>query len=99
MLYLQYVEGQSKYNIEKVVCSPRIPIPFKADRLSLRTNERWSKLVAQTHEQRIVWADNVQKLNRKDGKVNDIMGWSAHSPHAGRALGELGPVIAYSYKT
>ena len=47
----------------------RIPIPFKADRLSLRTDERWSKLVAQTHEQRIVWADNVQKLNRKDGKV------------------------------
>jgi len=24
--------------------------------------------VAQTHEQRIIWADNVQKLNRSDGK-------------------------------
>jgi hypothetical protein len=49
--------------------SCRVPIPFKADRLNLRSDERWAKIVAQTHEQRIIWADNVQKLNRKDGKV------------------------------
>ena len=48
----------------------RVPIPFKVDRLNLRSDERWSRIVAETHEQRIIWADNVQKLNRKDGKVN-----------------------------
>ena len=51
------------------VCFSSVPIPFKADRLNLKGDERWSRVVAQTHEQRIIWADNVQKLNRKDGKV------------------------------
>ena len=37
--------------------------------MNLRNDDRWSRLVAQTHEQRIIWADNVQKLNRSDGKV------------------------------
>jgi myosin-1 len=41
---------------------------FKADRISLRSDDRWSKIVAETNEQRIIWADKVQKLNRKDGK-------------------------------
>ena len=48
---------------------PSIGVQFKADRLNLRNDDRWSRLVAQTHEQRIIWADNVQKLNRSDGKV------------------------------
>ncbi len=29
--------------------------------------------MAQTHEQRIIWADHVQKLNRKDGKVRALL--------------------------
>jgi len=33
---------------------------------------RWSKIVAQTNEQRIIWADNVLKLNRKDAKVRPL---------------------------
>ena len=46
-----------------------VPIPFKSDHLNLKMDERWSKVVAQTNEQRIIWGDNVQKLNRKDAKV------------------------------
>lgn len=48
-------------------------IPFKSDRLNLRGDERWPRVVAQTHEQRIVWAGNVQKLNRKDGKSTPVI--------------------------
>ena len=47
-----------------------VPHPFKSDRISLRSDDRWSHLVAETHEQRIIWADKVLKLNRKDGKVH-----------------------------
>ena len=46
-----------------------VPIPFKSDHLNLKMDERWSKVVAQSNEQRIIWGDNVQKLNRKDAKV------------------------------
>ena len=27
--------------------------------------------MAQTNEQRVIWADNAMKLNRKDAKVSD----------------------------
>ncbi len=47
----------------------RVPIPFKVDRLNLRTDDRWARLVTQTHEQRVIWADNIVKINRKDMKV------------------------------
>ena len=46
-----------------------VPIPFKSDRINLKMDERWAKVVAQTNEQRVIWADHVQKLNRKDAKV------------------------------
>lgn len=49
------------------LCS--VPQPFKVDRISLRSDDRWSRIVAETHEQRIIWADRAQKINRKDGKV------------------------------
>ena len=37
---------------------------------------RWSKIVTQTNEQRIIWADNVLKLNRKDAKVSCFHLWA-----------------------
>lgn len=43
---------------------------FQTDRAALRSDDRWSRIVAETNEQRIVWSDRAHKLNRKDGKVN-----------------------------
>lgn len=54
------------------VCVCSVPEPFKADRISLRSDDRWSRIVAETHEQRIIWADRAHKINRKDGKVNSL---------------------------
>ena len=51
----------------------RVPIPFKVDRLNLRTDDRWARLVTQTHEQRVIWADNIMKINRKDMKVRRMV--------------------------
>lgn len=48
----------------------RVQVPFIADRLRIRTDERWTKLVGgQKSELRIIWADLVQKMNRTDAKV------------------------------
>ena len=43
-----------------------VPIPFKAGRLNLHSDERWTKIMAQTHEQRI---DNhsTRKMGRCGG--------------------------------
>lgn len=48
----------------------RVAVPFKQDRLGLRTDERWLKIATDRQDQRIVWADNVQKLNKSDAKVS-----------------------------
>lgn len=47
-----------------------LPVPFYGDRLSLRSDPRWSKLAAEYNETRVVWADNIIKVNRHDGKVS-----------------------------
>lgn len=47
--------------------------PFQADHISLRSDDRWARVVAETHEQRIIWADRAQKINRKDGKETTVV--------------------------
>ena len=48
----------------------RVPVAFISDRLRIRTDERWTKLLkSDVSETRIVWADSVQKMNRSDAKV------------------------------
>ena len=49
-----------------------LPVPFYGDRLSLRSDPRWSKLAAEHNETRVVWADNIIKINRHDGKVRVV---------------------------
>ena len=52
------------------MCIPSsLPIPFRGDRLNLKSDPRWSRLAAEYSEQRVVWADNITKINRNDGKV------------------------------
>lgn len=51
-----------------ISCS--VPVPYNSDRLKVRTDERWSKLIkANKSETRIMWTDLVQKMNRSDAKV------------------------------
>ena len=48
-----------------------VPIPFVSDRLRLQGDAKWAKIVGvDKREMRIVWSDNVRKLNRTDAKVN-----------------------------
>jgi hypothetical protein len=56
--------------LQNLINNYRVPIPFKVDRLNLRSDDRWSRIVAQTNEQRIIWADNAMKINRKDAKAS-----------------------------
>ena len=46
----------------------RVPVPFESDRANLLANPKWTKN-AKSNNMRIVWADFVLKINRKDGKV------------------------------
>lgn len=54
-----------------LVCICRVPVPFQSDRVNLKANPKWQNN-AQNNNLRIVWADSVLKINRKDGKVNCI---------------------------
>ncbi|KAJ7375349.1 microtubule motor [Desmophyllum pertusum] len=45
-----------------------VPVPFQSDRANLMSNPKWKKN-AKNNNQRIVWADSVLKINRKDGKA------------------------------
>jgi myosin-1 len=48
-----------------------IPVAFISDRLRIRADERWIKLIGnQKSEMRIVWAAPMQKMNRNDGKLS-----------------------------
>ena len=46
----------------------RVAVPFQSDRVNLNANPKWKKN-AGNNNQRIVWADSVLKINRKNGKV------------------------------
>ena len=46
----------------------RVPVPFQSDRANLMSNPKW-KRNAKNNNLRIVWADSVLKINRRDGKV------------------------------
>ncbi|XP_022782687.1 unconventional myosin-Ia-like isoform X5 [Stylophora pistillata] len=45
-----------------------VAVPFQSDRVNLSANPKWKKNTG-NNNQRIVWADSVLKINRKDGKV------------------------------
>ncbi|KAL9967896.1 hypothetical protein ACROYT_G026203 [Oculina patagonica] len=45
-----------------------VPIPFQSDRANLMANPKWKKN-AKNNNLRIIWADSVLKINRKDGKA------------------------------
>ena len=57
-----------------------LPVPFYSDRLGLRSDPRWSKLAAEFNETRVVWAGNIIKINRQDGKVGVTREPSSSTP-------------------
>ena len=46
-----------------------VPIPFKGDYSNIRNNSKWNKAMINNSDQQILFADVVNKVNRKDGKV------------------------------
>lgn len=43
-----------------------VAVPFKGEYVKLSNNKRWKKA---TNNAPVIWADWVQKINRKNGKV------------------------------
>ncbi|KAL3836985.1 hypothetical protein ACJMK2_022378 [Sinanodonta woodiana] len=46
-----------------------VPQPFKGDYLNLCQNPAWKKIYERTHDNHVVFADLVQKINRANGKL------------------------------
>lgn len=46
-----------------------IPVPFKGDYIDMSSNVKWQKLYKSTQDAHIAFADNVNKVNRADGKM------------------------------
>jgi hypothetical protein len=51
-----------------------VPVPFKGDYVNLTQNPKWQKLYKQSEDSLVVFADNVMKINRADGKVSAVYG-------------------------
>lgn len=47
-----------------------VPLPFKGDYIGLPQNPKWQKLYQSSDDSYVVFADNVMKINRADGKVS-----------------------------
>ena len=47
-----------------------MPVPYKGDYVGLSQNPKWQKLYKPTDDSFVVFADNVMKINRADGKVS-----------------------------
>lgn len=54
---------------KKVTYPPSVPHPFKGDYLNLRSHFKWKKMYDHTHDQNLIFADMVLKVNRANGKM------------------------------
>uniref|UniRef100_A0A0B7B8Z7 Myosin motor domain-containing protein n=1 Tax=Arion vulgaris TaxID=1028688 RepID=A0A0B7B8Z7_9EUPU len=50
-----------------------VPVPFKGDYVDTSSNIKWQKLYKSTQDAYVVFADNVNKVNRADGKENGVV--------------------------
>jgi myosin-1 len=66
---LEKTRASTLFAGKKSLYKRTLPIPFRGDRLNLKSDPRWSRLAAEYSEQRVVWADNITKINRNDGKA------------------------------
>jgi myosin-1 len=65
---MEKLRASNLFKGKKSLYDQTVAVPFESDRLSLRSDHRWSKIVAETNEQRIIWTDRAHKINRRDGK-------------------------------
>ncbi|XP_025081061.1 unconventional myosin-Ib-like isoform X3 [Pomacea canaliculata] len=54
---------------KKAIYSSTVPLPFKGDYIGLPQNPKWQKLYQSSDDSYVVFADNVMKINRADGKM------------------------------
>nr|WEL12768.1 myosin class I D [Halisarca dujardinii] len=66
---LEKTRASALFSGKKTLYTRTLPVPFRGDRLNLRNDPRWSRMAADHSEQRVVWADNITKINRNDGKA------------------------------
>ena len=52
------------------VCVGRVPVPYKGDHVGLAQNPKWQKTFKSSEDSSVVFADNIMKINRADGKVS-----------------------------
>ncbi|XP_033098129.1 unconventional myosin-Ib-like isoform X2 [Anneissia japonica] len=50
-----------------------VPVQFRGDYVRLRINTKYSKLAVQTNDQKIIFADVVDKVNRNNGKITHTL--------------------------
>ncbi|XP_076456187.1 unconventional myosin-Ia-like isoform X9 [Babylonia areolata] len=48
---------------------PTVPVPYKGDYFGLSQNIKWQKNFKPTDDGEVVFADNIMKINRADGKM------------------------------
>ena len=48
----------------------RVPVPYKGDYVGLAQNPKWQKTFKSSEDSSVVFADNIMKINRADGKVS-----------------------------
>ena len=49
-----------------------MPHPFKGDYVRLQQNLKWKKMAGEMNDLKLVFADIVMKINRKNGKVRFV---------------------------
>ncbi|CAL1536218.1 unnamed protein product [Lymnaea stagnalis] len=54
---------------KKEIYPASVPQPFQGDYVDIKSNVKWQKLYKSTQDASIIFADNVNKVNRADGKM------------------------------
>ncbi|XP_070174638.1 unconventional myosin-Ia-like [Littorina saxatilis] len=63
------VTASDIFKDKKEIYPPTVPVPFKGDYVGLSQNLKWQKTYKPTDDAYVVFADNVMKINRADGKM------------------------------
>ncbi|KAK7488189.1 hypothetical protein BaRGS_00020631, partial [Batillaria attramentaria] len=61
--------ASSLFKDKKEIYPATVPVPYKGDYVELSQNPKWQKTYKPTDDAYIVFADNVMKINRADGKM------------------------------
>lgn len=68
-MFKEKLQASEVFRDKKVTYPDTVPVPFEGDHIDLPANPKWQKISKGLKSQRIIWADLVYKINRKDGKA------------------------------